>query len=83
MIKIRKISALVLVIMMIAVAGSVFADGEAALGTNGIVGDNTGTALSKSVIIYKELTGYNPDGSTVNAPNITYNYSIKIYEFKV
>ena len=76
MIKIRKISALVLVIMMIAVAGSVFADGEAALETNGIVGDNTGTALSKSVIIYKELTGYNPDGSTVNAPNITYNYSI-------
>lgn len=61
---------------MIAAVGAAFADGEATLGTNGIVGDDTGTALNKSVIIYKELTGYNPNGSTVNAPNITWNYSI-------
>lgn len=72
----KRISALVLVIMMIAVVGAAFADGEATLGANGIVGDDSGTALNKTVIIYKELTGYNPNGSTVNAPNITWNYSI-------
>ena len=76
MMKMRKISVMALVIMMITMAGSVYADGEAVLGAKGIVGDDTGAALSKSVIIYKELTGYNPDGETVNAPNITYNYSI-------
>ena len=74
--KMKKIFALAVAIMMITLCAAAWADGEAELGNNGITGDGNGNAISSSVIIYKELTGYNPDASEVNAPNITYNYAI-------
>ncbi len=72
----KKTIALLLTVLLLVLSATAWADGEATLGNNGIVGDKTGTALSKSLIIYKELTGFNPDVSDVNAPNITYNYAI-------
>ena len=72
----KKILAVVLVVMMTAaLSAAIFAE-PAALNDKGIVGDDSGAALDKSVVIYKEMTAYNPNGSTVNAPNITYNYVI-------
>ena len=79
----RKISALVLAIMMIMVVGAAFAtslpedmDGEA-----GVIGEfttaDTPTPQTNSVLIYKEITAYNKNASTVNAPVLTYSYSIE------
>lgn len=71
----KKIGALALAGVMV-MGLSVTAFGAETLDSKGIKGDDTGTALNKSVTIYKELTGFNPAGSTVQAPNITWEYSI-------
>ena len=78
MMKLKKISALVLAIMMIALVGLAFAadmDGE-----SGRIGEfvtpDTATTQTDTVVIYKEITAYNPESCTVNAPTITYNYTI-------
>ena len=77
---IKKIGALVLAVVMIAAMSvTAFADGEAAL-TGGEVGGfttpDTPTSQSKSIKIAKELTVYNVDETTVNAPTMSYTYAI-------
>ena len=77
----RKIGAIVLAIMMIAVVSIAGAssvedmDGEA-----GVIGEFTAadTPVSKAnqVKIYKEILAYNQDSKDVNAPVITYTYTI-------
>ena len=58
------------------IAALMLATGTTALaadiGSNGGVTETTET----SITIKKEITAYNPFGSTVNAPSITYSYSI-------
>jgi len=78
----KKIGALVLAIMMIAVVGLAFAD-PAKLNENGeagVAGDwdtaDTVRLDNKAVKIAKEITVYNPDESYVYGPEITYNYTI-------
>ena len=49
-------------------------------GQAGVVGAfdpaNTATVQTDTVSIYKEITAYNPESVTVNAPAVTFNYSI-------
>ncbi len=80
--QIKKISAFVLAIMLVlSLCVTAFATGEAEL-TNGEVGGSATfatdkpTTQSKSVKIAKELTVYNKDETTVNAPTISYTYEI-------
>lgn len=79
MMNLKKISALVLAIMMIAVAGLAFA-AESMTGKNGVIGEfetaDTPATQDNSLIIYQEITAYNKDGKTVNAPTVTYTYTI-------
>ena len=76
----RKISALVLAVMMIAVVGLAWASSVGDLATDGVVGDfaeaDKPVAQATSVKIYKEITAYNQDSEDVNAPVITYTYTI-------
>lgn len=78
MMKLKKISALALAILMITMTGPTFAD-VSMTDENGVIGefteDNPETK-DKAVIIYKEITALNPESCTVNAPAITYNYTI-------
>lgn len=83
----KKIMALVLALAMVfALSVTAFADdaenGNTA--TDGIAGNTSGVWASKdtpvaqgnAVILYKEITAYNPEESTVNAPTITYTYNV-------
>ncbi|MBO4688546.1 MAG: hypothetical protein J5636_08545 [Clostridiales bacterium] len=49
-------------------------------GENGVIGEfedpDTAVKQSRAVIIYKEITVYNPEECEVNAPTITYTYTI-------
>lgn len=77
---IKRISALVLaLVMVLAMSVTAFADGEATL-TGGEVGGftnpDTPTSQNKTIILKKELTAYNVDGVAVKAPTITYTYAI-------
>ena len=77
----KKISALVLaVIMMMAVTAVGFAAGGNMTGQNGVVGEfqtpDSADTYDDTIVIYKEITAYNPGGSTVNAPAITFTYTI-------
>lgn len=90
--KLRKIGALVLAVMMIAVVGLAFADpvtigtgtgttaGTGAAGAGEIGGyveaDKQAQGITKSVRIAKEITAYNPDEDYVFGPAITYSYAI-------
>ncbi len=82
MMKLKKIGAIVLAVMMIAMVGLAYADGEATL-TNGEVGGfNPGhidqpQSQSKTVKLLKEITVYNLDEEQVYAPTITYSYAIE------
>ena len=76
----KKILALAIAVVMIATLGvSVFA-AEDMDSEGGVIGEFT--ALEdleiqyNAVIIYKEITAYNPETCTVNAPEITYTYTI-------
>lgn len=81
--RLRKISALVLAIMMIAVVGLAYGSSvpETMTSTNGVIGafsaaDTPDSAKNSSLVIYQEITAYNKDGKTVNAPTVTYTYTI-------
>jgi hypothetical protein len=88
----KKIGALVLAIVMIAMVGLAFADpvtigtgtgttaGTGAAGAGEIGGyveaDKQAQGITKSVRIAKEITAYNPDKAYVYGPAITYTYAI-------
>lgn len=80
MMNLKKISALIMAIMMIAVVGLAFADAATMNGQNGVIGEfeqpDTATTQDDTVVIYQEITAYNKDGKTVNAPTVTYTYTI-------
>ncbi|MBP5494719.1 MAG: hypothetical protein J6X97_06450 [Lachnospiraceae bacterium] len=75
----KKLGAVLLTVAMaLAMNSTVFAvgmDGEA-----GRIGEftspDTVVNQEKNVVIYKEITAYNPETCEVNAPTITYNYTI-------
>jgi len=76
----------VLAIMMIAVVGLAFAaDDDGNVKGDGIAGNTDGVwatkdtpvvQTGKTVTLYKELTFYNPESVNVNAPTITYTYTV-------
>ena len=69
MCRVRKLVAMVLaLVMMLAMGTAAFAEEIGATG----VKETTDT----SIVIKKEITAFNPAGSTINAPSITYSYSI-------
>jgi len=76
----KKIGALIVsVAVVMSLSSTLFAAGEAEL-TGGEVGGyttpDTPVSQSKKVKIAKEITAYNVDENEVNAPTITYTYSI-------
>ena len=76
---IKKIGALVLAVVMVMAMSATALAADADLSSDGIVGDFTNdavTAQEKSVKLYKEITAYNPENSTINAPTITYTYTV-------
>lgn len=79
--RLKKISALVLAVMMVAVMGLAYAE-STALSSGEVGGFYSGNVdnpqvQNKSVIIQKEITAYNPDEQYVYGPVITYNYIIE------
>ena len=78
--KFTKIGAIVLaVVMLLALSIPAFADGEATL-SSGEAGafetQNTPVLHNKVIKIAKEITAYNPDVASVNAPTISYTYTV-------
>ena len=66
----KKLGALLLALTLILSLGATaFAENVPA---SGIISSTTDT----SIVIKKEITAFNPTGSTVNAPSITYSYTI-------
>ena len=67
------------VVMMAALSVVVLADADMN-GEAGVIGEFTAVedieVQDNAVIIYKEITAYNPAECTVNAPEITYTYTI-------
>ena len=81
MTKLTKLTALLLAILMIGLAGAAYAastDGD--LAGDGVVGDfttaDTPNFEGATVIMYKEITAYNPESCEVKAPTVTYSYTI-------
>lgn len=77
----KKNSTLVLAVIMVLVMGTTaFAAGGDMSGQSGVIGEfetkDTPTTYDDTVKIYKEITAYNPEPVTVNAPTVTYNYTI-------
>ena len=77
----KKLGALVIAVAMIAALGTTaFAAPEDLTGTDGVIGaftsPDTPTAQDNAVLLYKEITAYNKDASTVNAPVMEYTYTI-------
>ena len=79
--KLTKLTALLLAILMVALTGAAYAtstDGD--LANDGVVGDfttaDTPNFEGATVIMYKEITAYNPETCEVNAPTVTYSYTI-------
>ncbi len=78
---IKRISALVLaLIMVLALTATALADDATMAGQEGVIGEfttpDTPVTQTDTVVIYKEITAYNPEACTVNAPTVTYNYTI-------
>ncbi|MBO4747710.1 MAG: hypothetical protein IKX04_04735 [Clostridiales bacterium] len=76
----RKTGALIIsMVMLLAIGGTVMADADMS-GEGGVIGEfgtpDVATTQDKTVKIYKEITAYNPEDCTVNAPAITYEYTI-------
>ena len=85
MMKLKKLSAILLAVMMLAVCATAWADTTLGDGTG--TGDGLGeqgvfaspdapTSQSKTLILEKEIRVYNLDESTVYGPTITYNYAV-------
>ena len=76
--RIRKIGTLALADMM-ALGMSMTAMAADMNGENGVIGEFTGqpAVQESSVTFYKEITAFNPAGSDVYAPAVTYRYSIE------
>jgi hypothetical protein len=80
----KKFSAVALaLVMVLALGATAFAeDADGDLTDDGIVGDFTTKDTTRedeftdAVIMYKEITAFNPETSTVKAPTITYTYTI-------
>lgn len=79
----KKLGAIALVLMlMLSLSVNAFAAEEAEdmSGKSGVIGEfetpDEATTQTDTVVIYKEITAYNPESVTVNAPTITYNYTI-------
>ena len=76
----KKIGALVLaLVMVLSLSATALADADMA-SEGGVIGEfttpDTPTSQDKAIKLYKEITAYNPDSSTVNAPTITYTYTV-------
>lgn len=76
----KKILAVVLaMVLMAAMSVTMFAD-ETMTGEKGVIGEftqpDTPVAKDSTVLLYKQITAYNPAGSTVNAPAMEYTYTI-------
>ena len=76
----KKIGALIIsMVMLFAIGGTVMADADMS-GEGGVIGEfgtpDVATTQDKTVKIYKEITAYNPEDCTVNAPAITFTYTI-------
>lgn len=72
----RKVASIFVATAMVAALG-VSAMAAKLDGTGGEIGDNDpADPLDTYIVFEKEITAYNPAGSTVNAPNITYKYVI-------
>lgn len=76
----RKTCALIIsMVMLLAIGGTVMAV-EDMTDESGVIGEfenpDVATTMDTSVIIYKEITAYNPEDCTVNAPAITFTYTI-------
>ena len=79
----KKRVSLILAIMMIAMVGAAYASAPDADMTNqnGVIGEfenpDSPSRQTNTVKFYKEITAYNKDASTVNAPTLTYSYTIE------
>ncbi len=86
---IKKIGAAILALMFVFVlaldVSALAADNDGDLVTDGIAGNTDGVwenadtpvvQTDKTAILYKEIKAYNPDNSKVNAPTITYTYTV-------
>ena len=83
----KKIGAIVLALVMVLVMVSTAfaADNDGDTGSDGIAGNTSGkwtaedtpvVQTDKIAIIYKEIKAYNPDDCTINAPTISYSYTV-------
>ena len=75
----KKIGAMILALAtMFALTSTAFA-AESMTGESGVIGEFTDSPSNKetSVVIYKEITAYNPETCVVNAPAITFEYTIE------
>ena len=71
----RKLVAMILAIIMIAIVGLTFAETNSL--TNGVVAGSSNAALSdESINIVKEITAFNQDSETIHAPLVTYTYTV-------
>ena len=78
----KKLVALILAVVMVMAMGSVaFASSVGMENQNGVIGEfttvDTPVVQANSVLLYKEITAYNKDASTVNAPEMEYSYKIE------
>lgn len=78
---VKKISALLLALVMVmGLSVSAMAADETFTDTKGVIGafksPDTPVTKNNSVLLYKEITAYNKDASTVNAPAMEYSYTI-------
>lgn len=75
----KKLTALLLALIMV-LAMNVNAFAANTNGEGGRIGEfetpDTPAIQTDTLIIYKEITAYNPESVTVNTPTITYNYTI-------
>lgn len=83
MTKLTKLTALLLAILMVALAGAAYASSAAELEENseeGVAGNwndaDTTRLDATSINIKKEIIAFNPKGTTVHAPVVTYTYTV-------
>lgn len=76
----KKTGSIMLAFMMIAMAGLACAGPANMNNHKGVIGEftsaDTPVVQDNAVLIYKEITAYNKDNKTVNAPVLTYSYTV-------